>query len=144
MRPPDVGLTSQGNDLLLLYRNTSTQGAVSFATRLDEAVGDGPDSVIFADLDGNGSPEVLIGNVNGHNLSLFSVSSSGFGIDPGSRVDIGTDWRPESISVSPRRRRPGDVLLDRPGGRRSRHLAQHQHSRNPTLMHPKPFGRGRR
>ena len=45
-----------------VLRNTSTQGSISFATKVDFPVGNGPLQVAVGDLDGDGKPDLAVTN----------------------------------------------------------------------------------
>ncbi|SPE51544.1 hypothetical protein SBV1_1380001 [Verrucomicrobia bacterium] len=67
---PDIALTSE-SDLLSLFKNNSTPGNISFGTRVDFATGSNPTGVVIGDLDGDGRPDIALGNIYGGTVSLY-------------------------------------------------------------------------
>lgn len=62
-----------------VFRNISTPGLMttnSFATRVDFPAGSGLRAVAVRDLDGDGKPDIVVGNQNDANISIFKNNSS--------------------------------------------------------------------
>jgi hypothetical protein len=59
---PDVVAVNSGTgvNVVSVFRNTSTPGNISFATRIDLDGGLGPFSIEIADLDADGKPEIVV------------------------------------------------------------------------------------
>lgn len=62
-----------------VFRNTSTAGSISLATKLDVATANLCSDVALADIDGDGKPDLLASNTNSsNNLQIFrNTSTSG-------------------------------------------------------------------
>ena len=71
---PDISLIAQSSDLMAIYQNLSTPGSftnTSLAGRVDYAGGDNPHGVAVGDLDGDGRPDIVFGNMFGANISIY-------------------------------------------------------------------------
>jgi hypothetical protein len=70
---PDVVAVSQG-DKLSVFKNTSTPGSFtsgSLGTRIDYPVGSNPVGVAIGDLDGDGRPDIAVGNAGGNTVGVY-------------------------------------------------------------------------
>jgi Big-like domain-containing protein/Calx-beta domain-containing protein/VCBS repeat protein len=76
---------------------TSTVSAQSFATATDYAVGDNPNSGVAADLNGDGKPDLAIGNVLNKNVSV--LLNNGNGTFAGA-VNYTVDFNPEAVAAT--------------------------------------------
>jgi uncharacterized protein YjbI with pentapeptide repeats len=71
---PDISLITQSSDLMAVYQNLSTPGSftnTSLADRVDYAGGDNPHGVAVGDLDGDGRPDIVYGNMFGGYVSIY-------------------------------------------------------------------------
>lgn len=79
----DLVVSNSSNDQFYIYTNTSTIGAISFSTPLklsiksDEAVAPIAYETEVQDFNGDGLPDILIGNFQNSNLFIFKNTSSG-------------------------------------------------------------------
>jgi FG-GAP-like repeat/IPT/TIG domain/Secretion system C-terminal sorting domain len=79
----DIGFTNENSNSFSIYRNTSTSGTVSFASRIDYSCGSGnvPYSLSLADIDGDSKMDVGVVFTNtsaGGGIQLYrNTSSSG-------------------------------------------------------------------
>lgn len=73
----DIGVAQNFGFLASLFRNTSNTGSFSFATKIDFS--QNPiSSVGFADVDGDGKPDLLTTNGTANTLSIYrNISTSG-------------------------------------------------------------------
>ena len=85
-----------------LFRNTSTPGNVSFATKIDYACGPSKYNsydLVIRDLDLDGRPDIVVVNYYSHTISLFRNQSLPGALSFESRVDYGVEGYPTDISV---------------------------------------------
>jgi hypothetical protein len=69
----DVVVVNYNSAKMSVYKNTTSGGVVSFATRIDypTATGDNPQSASVGDIDGDGKPDIIAGNTNFSKLSVY-------------------------------------------------------------------------
>ncbi|HEV2695324.1 MAG TPA: immunoglobulin domain-containing protein [Verrucomicrobiae bacterium] len=70
----DIIVTEFGDNLVSVYRNTSTPGNLtsgSFATRVDFATGVQPQGIAVCDLDGDGRPDIIAANTTDGTISIL-------------------------------------------------------------------------
>ncbi len=67
----DVAAANAGGNTVSLFRNTSSSGSVSFATKSDYSVGTTPFGVNMGDLDNDGYPDIVTGNNGSDNISII-------------------------------------------------------------------------
>jgi hypothetical protein len=89
---PDIIIASVGNSMVSVYPNLSSPGsfgAGSFGTRLDFATPSGALTVAVGDLNGDGEPDLVIGN--GSSISVFRNTSTVGNIGFAPRWDLTLD-----------------------------------------------------
>jgi len=59
---PDIAVANAGTSTVSVFRNTSTNGKISFATEIDFATGGTSLLVTIADVDGDGKMDLITGN----------------------------------------------------------------------------------
>jgi len=73
---PDLLTANAGNSTVTVYRNTSAAGTVSFsAVKANYTVGGNPWSVMTADLNGDGKPELLTSNDGANSITILPNTS---------------------------------------------------------------------
>ena len=85
---PDIVCTNSGSSNISVFRNTSTPGVISFASKIDFSTGKRPYGLTFADIDGDGVVELVVGNKDDFSISIFKNNSSPGTISLGSKTDI--------------------------------------------------------
>jgi subtilase family serine protease len=81
---PDLAAVTEINSLLSVFSNVSTPGSFtnsSLAARVDFATGNNPWGVAVGDLDGDGRPDIVLGNQNDGTLSIYQ-NQVPFGLPP--------------------------------------------------------------
>lgn len=71
---PDLAAVSEQNSLLSLFHNLSTPGTFttgSLASRLDFATGYNASGLAIGDLNGDGKPDIVFGNVYSSSISIY-------------------------------------------------------------------------
>jgi hypothetical protein len=97
---PDLLVTSVSSVELYVLRNTSAPGVVSFAPKVDVAVGNSPAMVVVADLDGDGKPDPVVSNTSSSSISLLRNTSSIGAVSLAARVDLATPSAPIGVALA--------------------------------------------
>ncbi|MDX2189123.1 MAG: FG-GAP-like repeat-containing protein [Bacteroidota bacterium] len=84
----DLISAGYGNNSISVFRNVSSVGGFSFATRQDFTVGTNPFGLAVADFDNDGRKDIAVGNYSSGNISLFKNISTIGNIAFATRVDI--------------------------------------------------------
>jgi hypothetical protein len=95
----DIAVTNSGSNTVSVYRNTSTLGSFSYATKVDFTTGTFPYSVSIADLDGDCKLDLGVANLTSNTISLFRNTSTIGTISYAAKVDVATAASPISISI---------------------------------------------
>jgi ELWxxDGT repeat protein len=84
----DLVITNLGSKTTSIFRNTGSQGAVSFAPKVDLPVSDFPYFVAMGDLDGDGMEDMAVTSYSMKTVSVFRNASASGNITFSSRVDF--------------------------------------------------------
>ncbi|MDR3456038.1 MAG: immunoglobulin domain-containing protein [Verrucomicrobiae bacterium] len=101
----DIIATESGDNLVSVYRNTSTPGNLSsnsFAARVDFPTGVQPQGVVVRDLDGDGRPDMVVPNSGDGTVSLLqNIGAPGtlttYSFAP--KIDIATGAGADRVAV---------------------------------------------
>ena len=102
---PDLAVTNSFTNTVSILKNISSVGSItssSFAAAVDYKTGLGPTSVVIADIDGDGKPDLAIANFNAKTISILRNKSSVNVIDTNSlaaKVDFATGTGPYALAV---------------------------------------------
>ena len=94
---PDIIATNRGSNTVSVFINTSSVGNLSFTAPSSHAVGNGPEGLALADLNGDQRPEIIVADnlLNKLTILHWSGSSTVLVCQPGSTATI-----PANISGS--------------------------------------------
>ena len=95
---PDMISSSIVDRTISVFRNTSTIGSITFAPKIDFSTGDNPYSIVIADLNNDGKPDVSIANYLSNTFSVYRNTSTAGSISFAPRIDIATDLGPNFLA----------------------------------------------
>ncbi|MFZ4796458.1 MAG: FG-GAP-like repeat-containing protein [Bacteroidia bacterium] len=87
---PDIVVTNSGAGSFSVFRNTSTSGTISFATRIDQSCNSDPSSVVIFDIDGDGKKDLAITRYSPSQLVIFRNTTTTAGSP--TFVSVTTAW----------------------------------------------------
>lgn len=87
---PDVAVANDGQSKVSVFKNTSSVGVVSFATKVDYAATGVPDKVSIGDVDGDSKPELVVINKDSASISVYRNTCSTGVISFASKIDYPT------------------------------------------------------
>ncbi len=96
---PDMAVTSYNGNLVSVFRNTSTTGNISFAAKVDIALGSCPFFVVIRDMDGDGRADMVTANKDANTVSIVLNTGEVGSISFAERVDLATGLKPYSVTV---------------------------------------------
>jgi PKD repeat protein len=95
----DLTIVSDYGNKAIVFRNTTTNGVLSFAPYTDFVVGNYPKSVALADLNGDGKPDMITANNLGQSVSLLRNTSTPGTISFAPRTDSAVGSFPIHIAI---------------------------------------------
>lgn len=97
---PDLVLTNRFSGTLSVFRNTSTLGTLSFASKVDFTTGNEPMSVHIGDIDGDGKPDLAVANYGSTTVSVLRNTSTSGTISFATKVDFAAGFFPNSLKIN--------------------------------------------
>jgi len=94
----DIVVVNQGSNTVSIYKNTSNNGFITFASKVDLSTGSNPRSVSIADFDGDGKLDLSVVNYSSNSVSIYKNTSNIGTIAFASKIDYTTGSSPTSIS----------------------------------------------
>jgi hypothetical protein len=95
----DLAVANLGSNNLSLFRNTSTIGTISYATRVDVAAATGPISVSVGDIDGDIKSDIVVANSGTNDISVFRNTSTPGIFTFATRADFAAGSAPNSVAI---------------------------------------------
>jgi hypothetical protein len=86
----EVLVVNNSPRVISIYTNTSTPGNISLAPKVDYATLNNPGSIAVGDLDTDGRPDIVLGEISMAALSIFKNTSTGASISFATKTDIST------------------------------------------------------
>jgi len=90
----EIVVANLGSGSISVFRNTSTIGSISFATKVDFTVGNSPRSITVGDVDLDGKMDIAVTNQNVNTVSLLRNTSSIGNINFATKIEFSTGTRP--------------------------------------------------
>jgi len=95
---PDMISSSVVDRTISVFRNVSTIGSISFAPKVDYPTGDNPYSIVIADLNTDGKPDVCFSNFLSNTFSVYRNTSTVGNISFAAKIDITTELGPNCLA----------------------------------------------
>jgi hypothetical protein len=96
---PDLAVTNYESGSVSVFKNTSSTGNISFATKIDLSCGVNPRSICFADLDHSGLPEIIVANHGSNSISVLNNTSIAGSLSFAAKVDYTAGNNPTYVSA---------------------------------------------
>ncbi|QXV63636.1 VCBS repeat-containing protein [Mucilaginibacter sp. 21P] len=99
---PDIVTANAKANTISIIRNTTAVGVVSFASQVSLNVGNLPNAVDVADLNGDNKPEIIVSNFESKTLSILRNIAVAGTIGAGSfapKIDISVAGSPTAVAV---------------------------------------------
>lgn len=96
---PDIAVAGYMASAISVFRNTSSNGNISFAPRVDMLTGASPNAIIASDLDGDGKPDLAVANEFMNTISLYRNTSTTGAISFAATTTYATGSKPFGIAA---------------------------------------------
>ena len=96
---PDLAVANKYDKTASVLRNTSTNGTIAFAPKVDFAIGQGPWNIAIGDLDGDGKPDLATANGLYNTVSVLLNLSASDSISFAPKMDYPVGDDPTSIAI---------------------------------------------
>lgn len=96
----DLVVTNSASNTISIFRNTSSSGSISFASKQDFATSSIPQGVVLSDIDGDGKLDVVVGNRGASTISTFLNTSSTGSISLAAKQDFTTGTGPRDVGIA--------------------------------------------
>jgi hypothetical protein len=73
---PEIVLSNYASNTISVFRNTTTNGVMSFGSRQDFAAGEKPTTIALGDLDNDGRLDIAVINDDANSVTVFKNASS--------------------------------------------------------------------
>jgi fibronectin type 3 domain-containing protein len=95
----DLVAIHSGSSSLSVFRNTSTAGSISLASRINLTTGTGPYELALGDIDGDGNVDIVTANESASSISILRNTSTTGNIGFTSNLDISVGSNPYSVAI---------------------------------------------
>lgn len=96
----DIAVVNYEGNSVSVFKNTSINGNISFANKIDYATGFEPRSVTLGDINGDGKIDMVVVNASSNTLSLFQNNSTTGSISFLPKIDIATGQFPQYAAIA--------------------------------------------
>ncbi|MEO9804813.1 MAG: FG-GAP-like repeat-containing protein [Reichenbachiella sp.] len=96
---PDLVVANGSSSTVSIFKNTSTNGAVSYDPKVDLTAGTTPQDVAVSDLDGDGRLDLVVANQSDHTISIYRNTGTGSTISFADKVDFTAGTNPYAVAI---------------------------------------------
>jgi hypothetical protein len=72
----DIAVADLGTNSISVFRNVSSTGNINFSSRTEFTTATQPASILIAEIDGDGKPDICVTNFGSNNVSVFRNSAT--------------------------------------------------------------------
>jgi alpha-tubulin suppressor-like RCC1 family protein/6-phosphogluconolactonase (cycloisomerase 2 family) len=95
----DLVTANVNSNTISIFRNTSSNGNINFADKIDIICNEIPWGITISDLDGDGKPDLAVTNVGSNTVSLFRNTGVGNSITFAEKLDLVTGLNPRMVNI---------------------------------------------
>ena len=95
----ELVVTNFMSNSVSVFKNTGTNGTVSFSARQDFTTGTNPIGISIGDLDGDGKQDLAVTNTGSNTVSVFRNTGTSGTISFAAKQDYTTGTTPQSVSI---------------------------------------------
>ncbi len=96
---PEIGITNGNSNTVSVLRNTSVNGTLSFATKVDFGTGITPYGIAISDVNLDGKPDIVVSNVSAASISILINTSTTGTISFAPKIDFAVGTQPRGIAI---------------------------------------------
>ncbi len=96
----DLAISNGAASTISVLRNTGSSGSISFAAKVDFAIGYASKGITIGDIDGDGKLDVVVANMGDNNISVLRNTSTVGTISFATKVNFATSNNPVSITIA--------------------------------------------
>jgi hypothetical protein len=97
---PDIVVSNISNNIISVFKNTSSNGVISFESKKDFPSGSYPQNLAIGDLDNDGKPDILTASGNSNSLSVFKNISTRSNISFETKVEFAVGVKPWGCAIA--------------------------------------------
>lgn len=96
----DIAVVNSNSNTISVFKNESIPGLINFAPRMDILLDEDYSwDIAAADIDGDGKTDLIAGNINSHNISVFRNTSSGSNISFDTKLNLDNGYGAKSLAI---------------------------------------------
>ncbi|MEI7802534.1 MAG: FG-GAP-like repeat-containing protein, partial [Bacteroidota bacterium] len=96
---PDLSVANFTSNTISVFRNLSTSGTISLATKVDFNAGSSPNSIAIGEIGGDGKPDIVITYLNPETVSVFKNTSTSGTISLAAKIDYTSGSGPYNLTI---------------------------------------------